>query len=216
MKAKKYIQLPKSYISYSQFMLWKNSPKKYAQMYFDERDELRTQNKGQEYGKVVADALEKGVETGDLLTDAATLLLPKYDVADQEIMTEMQTKAGWLSIIGKPDSLDSVSKRFLEFKTGKVPWTQSKAQNHPQMRFYAMVIYLAYGVLLKDADLIWIETSYEGEYPNQVITPTGHVESFTVTFTKKDLFDTMAAVSTVAKEIAIAYAAHEKDPRLEW
>ena len=36
-----------------------------------------------EYGKVVADALEKGVQTGDLLTDAGMLLLPKYDVADK-------------------------------------------------------------------------------------------------------------------------------------
>lgn len=215
---KKHIQLPKDYLSYSQMMLWVNSPEKYKQIYFDQRDELRTSNRGQEYGKVVADALENGIETGDLLTDAAMLMLPKYDIADKEIVAELVTKAGIIPLLGKPDSMDSKTKRFIEFKTGngRNPWTRSKAQNHPQMRFYAMVIYLAYGVMLDDALLVWIETDYEGEYPNHVIKPTGRVESFTVTFTRKDLFDTMAAVSKVAKEIAIAYAAHEKDPRLEW
>lgn len=165
-----------------------------------------------EYGKVVADALEKGVDTGDLLTDSAMLLLPKYDVADQKFFAELKTKDGAVMIVAQPDSLNSETKDFFEFKTGTHKWTASSAQAHPQMIFYAMAVYLKWKVILKESALIWIETTRE----NGVVVPTGHVESFRVTFTLKQILEEMADTARVAKEISIAWAAHEPDPRLNW
>lgn len=209
MAKKKYIALPKPYISYSQLSQWQRDPRQYKDIYFDNRDELRTTNAGMAYGKVVADALEHGVETDDLLTDAAMLLLPKYDIADVEMRVDMKTKDGWITLLAKPDSLDSKTKAFMEYKTGKVAWTQAKAQGHLQMHFYATAIYLAHKVI-PDCKLVWIET----EWIDGIVKPTGHVEEFTVTLTMKDILACMALISRTAKAIEIAYAAHVPNKEL--
>lgn len=213
---KKYIALPNDYLSYSQWSLWKTSPERYAELYFDRRDELRFSNAGQDYGKIVADALERGEETGDVLTDSAMLLLPKYDIADVAINTEFKTPYGWLKLIGKPDSMDSETKKFLEFKTGVVPWTLKKAQKHPQMPFYAIVIGVAYGVWNEDAILAWIETErLKDEETGKLSTkPTGRVESFTVKFTRRELLEFQADIVKVAHEIELAWASHVTNPEL--
>jgi len=180
---------------------------------------MRLNNSGMDYGKTVATALENEESTGDLLTDAAMLLLPKYDIRDKEIQVETKTKDGWLKIIGKPDYLNSKTKEFYETKTGKGKWTQTKAQKHPQMIFYAMLIYLAYGVVLNDAYLNWIETEdvlepyKESDWllkDRKVIKPTGNVQTFKVTFTLTDILKTLAETVKVAKEIEIAWSMHVK------
>ena len=209
----KYIQLPKNYISYSQLTLWLADQKRYKDLYFDDRNELRTTNSGQAYGKIVADALEKGIQTGDVVTDSAMLLLPKYDLADQEFFAELKTKEGIVNVLCKPDTMDSKTKAFREYKTGKTAWTKKKAQNHIQMKFYAMGIYLKYGVALKEAYLDWIETEKDLE---GTIRPTGHLESFRVTFLLNDILKMMATTAKVAKEIETAWAVHVHDPKYDW
>lgn len=209
---KKIIQLPKGYLSYSQCQLWKNSRQRYIELYMNDRQDMRFNNSGMAYGKIVAEALEKGVETGDLLTDAAMLMLPKYDVADKEIRVTIDTKEGSFDIIGRPDSLDSVTKAYMEFKTGKGKWTANKAQKHPQMVFYAMLIYLAYGVVLNEACLIWIQTEDVLEDSKKVVKPTGHVDQFNVTFTLQDILQCMADTSRIAKEIELVWVSHVKVP----
>jgi hypothetical protein len=208
MAKKKYIQLPKGYLSYSQIQLWKSDKKRYIELYFNNRNELRLSNSGLEYGKIVADALEKGVATDDLLTDTAMSLITQYDVRDKEIVTEIKTKYGSVGVMGRPDTMDSVTKAFREFKTGRVKWTEGKAQKHPQMIFYAMLIYLKFGVMLSEAYLDWIET----EEVDHVVKPTGRVETFRVTFTPQQIMECMAMTSRVAKEIEIAWASHIMPP----
>ncbi len=221
---KKYIQLPKGYLSYSQIQLWKTDPEKYIDIYMDGRDELRTTNMGQDYGKVVATALEKGGDTGDLLTDSAMLLLKKYDVADEEIRVEYKTKYGWLVVLAKPDTRNSKTNEFREYKTGKYAWTAKKAQDHPQMIFYAMAIYLKFKTALKEAYLDWIETEQVevtrfDDTGRHIITvkeirPTGRVESFRVTFTLKQILREMAETVRVAREIESAFVSHITKPEI--
>lgn len=215
---KKYIQLPKGYLSYSAKELWKHSPQRYKELYFNNNKNFILNNSGLTYGKIVADALENEVETGDLLTDAAMLLIPKYDIKDKEIQAEIKTKHGWVKVIGRPDSMDSDTKDFYEYKTGKGKWTAAKAQKHPQMVFYAMLIYLAYGVVLKDAALIWIQTEdVTKEYGEDdwltgshvVVQPTGHVETFKVTFTLQQILECIAETTKIAKEIELAWLSHD-------
>jgi len=211
MARKRTIQLPRGYLSYSQMTLWLSNQDKYAKLYFDNRDELRTTNAGQEYGKVVATLLERGEESGDLLTDTAMFLLPKYDLADKEITTCIDTKQGKFDLLIRPDSMDSVTKNFLEYKTGKLPWTQGKAQNHLQLKVYAAGIYNEYKVVPQDIKLIWIETHQE----NGEIKPTGKIETFQVSYTLKDILETLALISRVAKEIEVSYAMHERNPHID-
>lgn len=206
---KKILQLPKLHISYSQIQLWKSNKDRYRKLYYDNNSAYKLNNTGLDYGKVVADALEKGIETGDLLTDAAMLLLPKYDVADKEILVEIKTKDGSFCVLGRPDSMNSITNEFYEFKTGKGAWTQNKAQKHPQMVFYGMLIYLKYKVVLDHAHLVWLETmdTIDG------VKPTGHVESFRVTFTLLDILNCIAETTKVAKEIEIDYACYIPPPK---
>jgi hypothetical protein len=100
-----------------------------------------------------------------------------------------------------------VTKEFYEFKTGKVKWTQVKADKHLQLKFYAMLIYLHYGVQVKNTELIWMETFTN---PEGIVEPTGHIERFKVAITLKDILETMAITSKVAKEIESAWVIYDK------
>ena len=204
---KKYISLPKHHFSYSQWQLWIKDPARYRSLYFDGRADLNWSNRGQTFGKQVADALEMGQDTGDVLTDSAMLLLPKYDVQDQPIEVEVKTKHGWLNLLAKPDTYNSTTHEFIEFKTGKGhnPWTAKKAQDHLQMWFYAVVIWQKYGVVLDNALLAWMET----EDTPEGIKPTGRIDTFTVHFSKAGLMDALARIIKSANEIQIAWASHE-------
>ncbi len=205
---KKFLQLPRGYLSYSQIQLWKSDRERYIGIYMDNRQELRMSNAGQEYGRVVATALEKGVQTDDLLTDASMLLLPKYDIADKEIEVETRTKYGWLKIVGRPDTLNSKTKDFREVKTGKHEWNRSKAQRHPQMIFYALIIYLKWGVALDHAYLDWIET----QQTSDGLKPTGRVESYTVFFTLKEILRELKDTIDVARDIESSWVTHITNP----
>lgn len=206
---KKIIQLPKGYLSYSQIQLWKSNKDRYRKLYYDNNQAYKIFNSGLEYGKIVADALENENDTGDLLTDAAMLLIKKYDVRDQEIRASIKSKFGWIDVLGRPDTLNSATKAFREYKTGRGKWTQNKAQKHPQMVFYAMLIYLKYKVILKEAYLDWIET----EEIDGVVKPTGQIKSFRVEFTLQDILNCITETVRVAKEIEIDFASYIPEPK---
>ena len=218
MAKKKYLQLPKEYLSQSQISIWERSPDKYATMYFDGDINKTVYNDSMGYGKEFADALENYENTDNLLTDAAILLLQKYDVRDQEMFAELKTKHGWIKLLAKPDTFNSKTCEFREYKTGKVAWTQNKANKHFQLFFYAAVIYLKHGVVLDHCYLDWIETA------ESVITdpddflvgtmrvqPTGKIKSFKVEVGLPKILETLARIIKAAKEIEIAYASHIKN-----
>jgi len=210
---KKIIQTPRGYLSFSQITLWMSNRDRYKKLYFDSDDSARFSNSGMEFGGLVADALENQTETNDLLTDIAIELLPKYDVRDQEIRVSMKTKDGWIDIVGKPDSLDSETKNFYEFKTGKVPWTQAKAEKHLQLKMYALLVYLKYGVRVDHTELIWMETHTDVDGRVQ---PTGRIERFKVKITLKDILETMSLISKVAKEIEADWVIYEPAPEISF
>jgi len=209
---KRTLQLPRGYISYSQIQLWKSDKSRYKEVYFNGRHELGIRNSGMDFGSVVATALENDEKTGDLLTDIAMELLPKYDIRDKEITTNLETKDAIIPLVGRPDTLDSKTFDFREYKTGKIKWTQSKAQSSPQMKFYAMLIYLQHGKITKEAYLDWIETANTPDG----IKPTGHVESFKVELSLSDILTTMSNTAAVAKEIESEWATYEPPAEIPW
>lgn len=210
---KKIIQLPKGYLSYSQIVMWQKDRPRYEKIYFDGKDAKFT-NDGMDYGKIMATALEEGYDTGDLLTDAAMTLLPKYDIRDKEIRAELKTKDGAVTLLGKPDTRDSVTGAIREYKTGKIKsWNQNKANKHMQLKFYAMLVYLAFGKTIKEVWLDWVETEVvrtevDG-FPVQTVVPTGRVTSFKVIITLNDIIEMMALCSRVAKEIETAWVTRQ-------
>jgi hypothetical protein len=209
---RKYIQLPKPHLSYSQIQLWKQNKKRYIEIYFKNRKELSLNNQFLEFGKVVADALEKAEDTGDVMTDATSALLPKYEIRDKEIFVDMKTPTGYVRLIAKPDTLDPNTGAFREYKTGKADWTQYKADKHFQIPFYATVIYLKYGKIIPNAYLDWMET-YED--PIRGIQPTGKVLHFKVDVSMKRILETMKEVTKVALEIEREYAMFQPSKALK-
>ncbi len=217
MKKKKdnFIKLPADCLGYSQVSLWLSNPQRYKEIFFNQNDSARFMNSAMAYGSIVANALENDEETGDLLTDMAMSLLVKYDIRDKEMEGVLKTKRGDIKIVSHPDTMDSKTLAIREYKTGKVKWTQKKADNWFQLKFYAMLVYLIYGKLPTSVHLDWIEThDVETEMPDgtikKEIKPTGRVETFEVKITMRDVLETMAITSRVAKEIELAWAMYEK------
>ena len=211
MKKRKTIQLPADCLSYSQVSLWLSSPERYKQIFFEHNDSARFMNEGMAYGKIVADALENEEETGDLLTDMAMSLLVKYDIRDKEMEGILHTKDGDIKIISHPDSMDSKSFCLREYKTGKVKWTQKKADKWFQLKFYATLIQIIYGKIPPEVHLDWIETFKDTD---GIIKPTGHVETFKVEITMTDILNTKALITRVAKEIESEWLNYTPSPEI--
>lgn len=208
MANKKYINTPRGYLSQSQIEMWESDPKRYKEIYFNARPEFQIQNKEMSYGSKFADSLEHDKETGDVLLDTAGFLLKKYEVRDKEMTAEMKTKNGWVKLLGKPDTFNPVNSAFREYKTGKTKWTQKKADNHFQLKYYATIIYLNTKMIPADVQLDWVETHDTSEG----VQPTGRIESFPVKITLGDILKTMARTKRVAEEIERAWAMHITKP----
>jgi hypothetical protein len=203
---KKVIQLPTGALSYSQVSLWLADKNRYKEIFFNKNDGARFMNDGMRYGKIVADALESGEETGDLLTDMAISLLPKYDTRDVEMTGVLKTKDGDIPIISHPDMFDSKTYALREIKTGKTKWTQKRADNWFQLKFYSMLIFIKFNKVPPEVFLDWVETYADADGK---IKPTGRVETFQVHITMSDIINTMALVSRVAKEIEAEWVVYQ-------
>jgi hypothetical protein len=195
MNSKNKILLPRGYLSYSALRLWESSKAKYrAKYYFGE--EGFQGGKEMQYGKRFAAAMENG-EDEDILISAASSLIPKYSKIEFEIKVEFNG----IILLGKLDSFDPKTKSFLEYKTGKYPWTQAKVDADEQMTTYFMLIYLKYKKLPKEAYLDWVET----EETNEKINFTGQMKSFK---TKRNLTQILRMANKfkkVAQEISDDY-----------
>ncbi len=213
MAKRKVIQLPAGCISYSQVSLWRADKARYKEIFFNQNEGARFMNEAMVYGSVVSDALEKEEETGDLLTDMAISLLPKYDIRDKEIEGVLKTKDGDIVIKSHPDTMDSQTLALREYKTGKTKWTQKKADGWFQLKFYAMLIFIIHKKIPPKVHLDWIETFKDTDGK---IKPTGHVEHFEVKITMSDIINTMAITSKVAKEIEAEWINYTPPPEIPY
>lgn len=64
--------------------------------------------------------------------------------------------------------IDSYTKEviLLEYKTGEKPWTQQRANNHGQLKFYALMLYLIDGINPKDLTirLVSMQTKLNADF----------------------------------------------------
>lgn len=138
-----------------------------------------------EYGKYVAQVLagEIEIEHDPGLANAMEYL-PRYPKAEFKLEAKLKAKGGVIPLLGYADGFDYRKLVLDEIKTGrrrkdgKASWTQSTAEKHPQLHFYALMIYLKYGRLPKEIRVSWIET--EKNWENGIISATGYVEVFHV------------------------------------
>lgn len=190
---------PRGYLSWTQVDMWERSPERYVRQYI--HGAAGFENSGMTFGKGMSEALENGTDGSDPLMEAVVALLPRYAKPEHEIVADLKTPQGVVVLLGKLDTFDPRPIRFREYKSGRVPWTQARANRHRQLLHYASLIYLKHGQIPTEAWLDWVETEeVDGE-----VRFTGTIKSFKVEIGMRDVLEYLADVSRVAREIDEAY-----------
>lgn len=158
-----------------------------------------------DFGKDFASFMEID-ETDDEIAKLIKATIPKYDKPEEELKATLRALGCEVELLGKPDSLESVTWDFLEYKTGKTKWTQEKAQKHGQLIFYKTIIYILRGKIVS-SKLIWIPTGdiYDEEDVRHIAF-TGQIPlCFTVEHTMTDILKMMNRIVKGAERMEFLY-----------
>jgi len=166
-----------------------------------------------EKGKEFADYKETGEIphwVDDPLLETVAAAVPSYDRQEEKLIIDLfadlaedDTPPYAKPILMFSDSSNDDSSHVLEYKTGKVAWTQEKVDAHEQLDFYAMCYFIRSGQkTIPKFTLYWIETE-DVELPNgdTSIRYTGHVEAFDREFSEKDILRIMMKTLATMEEI---------------
>jgi hypothetical protein len=194
----KTLKNPRGYISWTQISMFLQSEEKYYGKYILGEDVYVT--KEMTFGKTISTALEDDEATGDLFTDLVVSKIPKLPLREHEIKTELKTPYGVVTLLGKLDAFDENKFIVREYKTGKQPWTQARADKHGQVLLYALLVWLKY----KKIPEVWLDWAVTEDSENGVRF-TGQVISFRVHITMVEIINYMGTVSKVAVGIDKLY-----------
>lgn len=195
----KYI-LPKKHLSWSQLDLWCKNKDRYRKEYFEGGEKLDTE--ALRFGKGFAESVEDGSY--------------KEHVPDLHVYPNIEFKIA-LEIQGVPilsylDSCDETIPLFDEYKTGRVPWSQSKVQKHDQLVFYATGLKALTGKMPAYCDLHWIETKHDDsenrgfwDRVQRKLCFTGKVVTYRRYFDVREVERMERLIVQTAREISEAY-----------
>lgn len=174
---------PRAYLSWSSMNLFERNRDAWIRHYvFDQP--LFTSNR-MDFGKKIAEGLEDG--DGDDDVQVLLTFLPKYSKSEYKLDIK-----GKLPLMGKLDSFDPRRLRIREYKTGVEEWTQNKVDNHGQITFYALMVYLKHKKLPSEMWLDWIPTKLvSGE-----VKMVGNIKSFK---TERTMAQVMAMYNRASK-----------------
>ena len=184
----------KSYLSYSQYSTFLASKKSYINTYILGN---KFDNKYLRFGKMIADVLEnRDKKNKNDNEEWAIELLETPEHSELELLEEFNK----IPLFGKLDGYNESTKTIKEYKTGKIPWTQAKADKHEQLTFYAIMISKRYKIKIEDIkiELDWLETieDVDGE-----MLLTGLKKTFKTKRTNKDLIRIYPKIKRVWKGI---------------
>lgn len=127
------------------------------------------------FGKLVADSFQ---------TDKPLAPVTLYPVVEYPVNIVL----GGIPLVGYIDTYDPATHNFREFKTGKRAWDQKRANEHGQLRMYALALYVTHKVKPEDytIHLDWIPTKDNGDFSISFIEPV-KVHSFEVELEMLDI-----------------------------
>lgn len=204
--------LPRPHISYSQYILWKQSPDRYKRKYFEGEDDFNTVET--RFGKEFAQKLEDGGSHDGVVP---------YDISEYEIKVEL---VPGLMLLGKLDGFREKDLGIVELKTGhknkagKSPWDNVKVRKHKQLPFYCLLVQLKHGSYNPDVVLQWLETEFANntvEFDGHILTcekrelqMTGYIETFNRHIEQWEIDNLKEDIINVANEISTAYEQFRK------
>lgn len=125
--------------------------------------------------------------------------MDRYDTFEQKL----QVRFGDIPLIGFIDNWDSVGQRgFRETKTGKKEWTQKRANDHGQLRMYALMIYITYGINPESLEIYldWFPTVENNDFTISLKNPP-EIHTFRVKVTMRDILDFGAKINRIYAEM---------------
>jgi len=203
--------LPRPYLSYSAYKLWKTSKEGYRKRYYLNEDPFKTVETmfGNKIGKIVEDEEHSDNE----------VLSQLINYPEKEYRIEAEHKG--LNLLGYLDQFNPETLSILEMKTGhkslkgKSPWDRIKVQKHEQLVFYSMLVELKFGKVDPVAILQWLETDFEIESRDVMghkveastrnLILTGNIETFKRRIYKWEREKMKKEVLQVAEEITKDY-----------
>jgi hypothetical protein len=196
------LQLPKKYLSYSQYKLWKDNKEQYRQRYYHNGPSFESVETI--FGKDFAERLERG--------DPSVAYVPHFEKSEHPIKVELKG----IPLLGYIDSYCPTTHAFKEFKTGHQPWDAVRVAKHEQLDFYSLLIEMADGEVTNECELIWLQTKkvpkcilFDGiEICSDTynIELTGEMKQFKRTIYKYERERMKKEIQHVAESIAEDYA----------
>ncbi len=211
------LNLPKKYLSYSQFNTWIKNKEAYRARYY--RGEKQHENPEMIFGKQIAKMLEDPAAV-----DAHPVLskIPRYSVSEHPIKVDVDG----VPVIGYIDSFDPVTKSFIEYKTGhlnkdgQTPWNTVSIRKHEQLPFYSLLVELSEGEVNRVCHLVWMETRFKEksiEFDGHTLTAgtrelelTGIRNTFKRIITKWERKRIRDLIKKVAGEISEDFTNYQK------
>lgn len=132
-------------LSWSQINNFKYNPDKWYKKYIlDIKDEISTPE--QDFGKIFAKSCE------DRKPLAPVTL---YSEVEYPIFSTLED----IPMIGYIDTYEPL-KAFIDHKTGAKEWTQKRANEHGQLKMYALMLYLNFKIKPEDLNIAieWVKT----------------------------------------------------------
>lgn len=204
--------LPKEYISYSAFSLWKRNKEAFRYRYYEGQPSTDTVETL--FGKKIATMLE---ENKDEMKH-----IPRY--AEPEFSIEVMI--GGVKVLGYLDSYDPDRHRFLEYKTGHMTWDKLRVLKHDQLVFYSMLIKESTGKVHPWCHLIWMETEFvkkkimmgnielEERGRTKTLRLTGKVKKFRRYISKNDRERMKVELLQVVEEIKYDYQSYKANKQV--
>lgn len=147
--------LPRPYLSYSQFDLWTKNKEGYRRRYYYNEEGFMTPEIV--FGKKIAKHMEDGGHIEGLV--------PADNV---EYRIEIEIDKG-LKLLGYLDRFDSKLNKVIEIKTGhknkegKEPWDTLKVRRHKQLTFYTLLVKAKHKEVCPNVVLQWFETRFKAQ-----------------------------------------------------
>lgn len=175
-------------------MLEKDEPR-WIKKYIDGKD-VKFSNSGIEYGRKVDEYLGGDNETDDLSLLVIKDQVPRYELRKHKFSALLKSEYGDIELFGELDTSKEDFSIARDYKTGRVPWTQDKANKHGQFLFYATMIFLNTGKI-PQFFVDWLET----EERNGIVRYTGKHKTFEVKFTQVDIIKMKLRIIKNARRI---------------